>query len=119
MNGKTIDDIIRESDIISALSSVPADVTNVETVNTFARQTPIYAQSQYSMREMEPQISMPGLGLLEYATSPAAASASFLKSLLGGGAKKPIKLLKKDQEKLKRLLKSLKKDQENLKNKLN
>ena len=93
MNGKTIDDIINQSDIISALSSAVSDVTNVETMNTFARQEPSYFQSQYSMSEMEPQIESPGLGLLEYATTPAAASASFLKSLLGKGSKQPLKLL--------------------------
>ena len=99
MNGKTIDDIIRESDIISALSAAPADVTNVETMNTFVGPDP-YAQSQYSMREMEPHmVGTGGLGFLEYATTPAAASASFLKSLLGKGAKlskgakEPMKLL--------------------------
>ena len=93
MNGKTIDDIIRESDIISALSAAPADVTNVETMNTFVGPDP-YAQSQYSMREMEPHmVGTGGLGFLEYATTPAAASASFLKSLLGRGAKQPLKLL--------------------------
>ena len=93
MNGKTIDDIINQSDIISALTSMSADATNVETMNTFARQEPSYFQSQYSMSEMEPQIESPGLGLLEYATTPAAASASFLKSLLGKSSKQPLKLL--------------------------
>ena len=93
MNGKTIDDIIRESDIISALSAAPADVTNVETMNTFVGPDP-YAQSQYSMREMEPHmVGTGGLGFLEYATTPATAPASFLKSLLGRGAKQPLKLL--------------------------
>ena len=93
MSNKTIDDIINQSDIISALSTVPADVTNVETMKTFARQQPAYAQSQYSMREMEPQIVSPGLGFLEYAATPASASVSFLKSLLSKGSKEPLKLL--------------------------
>ena len=93
MNGKTIDDIIIESDIISSLSAAPADVTNVETMNTFVGPDP-YAQSQYSMRVMEPHmVGTGGLGFLEYATTPATAPASFLKSLLGRGAKQPLKLL--------------------------
>jgi hypothetical protein len=62
-------------------------------MNTFARQQPAYAQSQYSMREMEPQIVSPGLGFLEHAATPAAAASSFLKSLLSKGSKEPLKLL--------------------------
>jgi len=38
MNGKTIDDIINQSDIISALSSMSSDATNVDTRNSFLGQ---------------------------------------------------------------------------------
>ena len=38
MNGKTIDDIINQSDIISVLSSMSADATNVDTRNSLVGQ---------------------------------------------------------------------------------
>ena len=38
MNGKTIDDIINQSDIISVLSSMSSDATNVDTRNSFLGQ---------------------------------------------------------------------------------
>jgi len=105
MNGKTIDDIIRESDIISALSAMSADATNVDTRNSMAGpQTFDLPSVDLAYQERAPEIrqtrlkdytGISGEELVSMmgATAPVSASASLLKSLLGRGAKEPMKLL--------------------------
>ena len=105
MNGKTIDDIIRESDIISALSAMSADATNVDTRNSMTGpQTFDLPSVDLAYQERAPEIrqtrlkdytGISGEELVSMmgATVPISASASLLKSLLGRGAKEPMKLL--------------------------
>ena len=105
MNGKTIDDIIRESDIISALSAMSADATNVDTRNSMTGpQTFDLPSVDLAYQERAPEIrqtrlkdytGISGEELVSMmgATAPVSASASLLKSLLGRGAKEPMKLL--------------------------
>jgi len=85
MNGKSIDDILRASDLSQFLSQAQSDNTNVEVgMSMRANNTP----AQLTMSQARPVIVAPGLGLLESADIFKGAS------LIGTGTKKMMDLLK-------------------------
>tara|TARA_R110000787_G_scaffold246295_1_gene352061 strand:- start:13737 stop:14318 length:582 start_codon:yes stop_codon:yes gene_type:complete len=92
MNGKTIDDIINQSDIIGALTAMSADATNVDTKSSFSMPEPSYAQGQYSMRGINPQdltgVSDEELLGMVMGTAGGGGGAKTLKDLVSNMFKK-------------------------------
>ena len=71
MNGKSIDDILRASDLSQFLAQAQSDNTNVEVgMSMRANNTP----AQLTMSQARPVIVAPGLGLLEFAGLGATGS---------------------------------------------
>jgi len=72
MNGKSIDDIIRASDLVEFLSAAQSDATNVDV--RMLPQEDLFT-SQYTMREAEPRlVGTGGLGFLEAITGMGKAA---------------------------------------------
>jgi len=72
MNGKSIDDIIRASDLVEFLSAAQSDATNVD-VGMLPQEDSF--TSQYTMREAEPRlVGTGGLGLIEAITGMGKAA---------------------------------------------
>lgn len=88
MNGKSIDDILRASDLSQFLSQAQSDNTNVEVgMSMRTNNTP----AQLTMSQARPVIVAPGLGLLEAATLIPASSGKIAKMIsdLAKGSKDP------------------------------
>jgi len=85
MNGKSIDDILKATDLAQFLSQAQSDATNVEVRMAQQREPDT---RQYTMSQARPVIVAPGLGLLESADIFKGAS------LIGAGTKKMMDLFK-------------------------